>query len=244
MASSDLPLSVDLLNLDDLAFRISFKTHVASRPRFAAGGAMGLGLELANIEDMPLNIPGIELEHVNMAHSMLWSWALRRLQNQVRHCLEALASRFYTDEPTRLAYSSAFATCVVQPNGVAASSTSDLHIFLIQCRSNLFSGNTNNAESAAPPCQVAPFPVSGLKSMSRNTKQVKQSPPNPALLPPPPAPQVLSIGLNVLRNYGLLGGTSKFLAVASQVRRYCLQAAVDTWFRKGVRCCSMMYLGP
>lgn len=84
VATSDLPLCVDLLNLDDLAFRISFKTDVHSRPRFAAGGLMSMGLELANLEDLPLNIPGIELEHVKMQHSMLWSWVVRRLQNQVR----------------------------------------------------------------------------------------------------------------------------------------------------------------
>ena len=34
--SADLPLQIDLLNVEDLELRISFKTDISSRPRFAS----------------------------------------------------------------------------------------------------------------------------------------------------------------------------------------------------------------
>lgn len=48
---------VDLLSVEDVALRLSFKPDPTSRPRHA-GGLLSLGLELAALDNLAMELPG------------------------------------------------------------------------------------------------------------------------------------------------------------------------------------------
>eukprot|EP00798_Chlamydomonas_sp_ICE-L_P025166 gene25166-10797_t len=80
--SADLPLQVDLLNVEDLNLRLSFKPNASVRPRYFSQ-FMSLGMDFANLEDLPLTLPGIEAHQVREQRSMLISQAVNRLQQRI-----------------------------------------------------------------------------------------------------------------------------------------------------------------
>lgn len=53
-----MPLAIDLMWVEDLSLRLSFRTDASSRPRWASGGFIRLGLDLAQLEDLALVLPG------------------------------------------------------------------------------------------------------------------------------------------------------------------------------------------
>eukprot|EP00879_Flechtneria_rotunda_P005415 GHRR01005707.1.p1 GENE.GHRR01005707.1~~GHRR01005707.1.p1 ORF type:complete len:1494 (+),score=564.87 GHRR01005707.1:1093-5574(+) len=83
VASADLPLQVDLLSLDDLPLRVSFRTDKSTRPRWANSmwvfNTLG---EMLNLDELQLTIPGLELEGTRAARSALIHHALKQLQAQ------------------------------------------------------------------------------------------------------------------------------------------------------------------
>ncbi len=58
MSGSDVPLDIELMVVEDLPLRLSFRSEAASRPRWASVGALRLGLDLAQLEDLALDLPG------------------------------------------------------------------------------------------------------------------------------------------------------------------------------------------
>ncbi|GFR52314.1 hypothetical protein Agub_g14851, partial [Astrephomene gubernaculifera] len=83
-ASPDLPLLLDVLSLEEVRLRVSFRPDARSRPRWAAGsGLVRLGLDLACLEDLPLELPGTELEYVRMPRSQLLGQLAARVQERI-----------------------------------------------------------------------------------------------------------------------------------------------------------------
>eukprot|EP00878_Enallax_costatus_P013777 GHUV01014408.1.p1 GENE.GHUV01014408.1~~GHUV01014408.1.p1 ORF type:complete len:898 (+),score=328.70 GHUV01014408.1:398-3091(+) len=82
-ANADLPLQVDLLSLDDLPLRVSFRTDKAMRPRWAnqmwVFNTLG---DMLNFDDLQLTLPGLELEGQRAARRALIGHALKQLQAQ------------------------------------------------------------------------------------------------------------------------------------------------------------------
>lgn len=50
-------MQVDLLSVEDVPLRLSFKPDPAARPR-NAGGLLSLGLELAALDNLAMELPG------------------------------------------------------------------------------------------------------------------------------------------------------------------------------------------
>ncbi|GLI59136.1 hypothetical protein VaNZ11_000961, partial [Volvox africanus] len=83
VAGSDFPLAIDLMVVEDLPVRLSFRAEATFRPRWASGGFMRLGLNLAQLEDLALELPGIELERVRLLRSALLKKVYDRLQDRI-----------------------------------------------------------------------------------------------------------------------------------------------------------------
>ena len=81
MASADPPIQLDLMSIDEVGLRISFKADVGSRPRFSSN-VLAMGMEFANFEELPLVIPGIELERILVQRSVLVQHIFQRFQEQ------------------------------------------------------------------------------------------------------------------------------------------------------------------
>lgn len=81
-SSSSLPLAIDLLNIEDVELRLSFKTDLAVRPRYVSA-LQNLGLDFANLEDLPLTLPGLERERVTMPRGMISQLVLEGLQQRM-----------------------------------------------------------------------------------------------------------------------------------------------------------------
>jgi hypothetical protein len=64
-SGAEQPLMIDLLNVEDVQLSLSFKTDPGSRP---PGGTalIALGLDFANLTNLPLKLPGMELEHIKV----------------------------------------------------------------------------------------------------------------------------------------------------------------------------------
>jgi hypothetical protein len=83
VASADLPLQVDLLSLDDLPLRVSFRTDKVCRPRWANSLWLFHTLgDMLNLDDLGLTLPGLELQATRAARSAIISAALKQLQAQ------------------------------------------------------------------------------------------------------------------------------------------------------------------
>lgn len=83
VASADLPLQVDLLSLDDLPLRLSFRTDKATRPRWANQMWLFNTLgDMLNLDDLALTLPGLERENMREARSALLGHAVKALQAQ------------------------------------------------------------------------------------------------------------------------------------------------------------------
>ncbi|GIL66054.1 hypothetical protein Vafri_19582, partial [Volvox africanus] len=83
LSGSDFPLAIDLMVVEDLPVRLSFRAEATYRPRWASGGFMRLGLDLAQLEDLALELPGIELERVRLLRSALLKKVYDRLQERI-----------------------------------------------------------------------------------------------------------------------------------------------------------------
>lgn len=74
---------VDLLSLDDLHLRLSFRTDKATRPRWAnqiwVFNTLG---DMLNFEDLQLTLPGLEREGFREARSALLSYGIKTLQSR------------------------------------------------------------------------------------------------------------------------------------------------------------------
>ncbi len=57
-SSSDVLLYIDLMAVEALACRLSFRSDPAARPRWATHGALALGLDLAQLDNLQLDLPG------------------------------------------------------------------------------------------------------------------------------------------------------------------------------------------
>jgi len=72
---------VDLLSLDDLPLRVSFRTDKATRPRWAnqmwVFNTLG---DMLNFEELQLTLPGLELEDIRRPRSALINQGLKMLQ--------------------------------------------------------------------------------------------------------------------------------------------------------------------
>jgi hypothetical protein len=74
---------VDLLSLDDLPLRVSFRTDKANRPRWANQMWLFNTLgEMLNLDDLQLTLPGLEREGIREARSGLLGHAVKALQAQ------------------------------------------------------------------------------------------------------------------------------------------------------------------
>jgi hypothetical protein len=74
---------VDLLSLDDLPLRVSFRTDKATRPRWANQMWLFNTLgEMLNLDDLQLTLPGLEREGIREARSALLGHAVKALQAQ------------------------------------------------------------------------------------------------------------------------------------------------------------------
>jgi hypothetical protein len=68
VSGTDVPLQLDLLNLEEAQLLLSFKTDPsAKRPRFASHVLVSVGMEfISDIEALPIKLPGLELEHAKV----------------------------------------------------------------------------------------------------------------------------------------------------------------------------------
>ncbi|GIL84698.1 hypothetical protein Vretifemale_13315, partial [Volvox reticuliferus] len=83
VSGADFPLAIDLMVVDNVPLRLSFRAEATFRPRWASGGFMRLGLDLAQLEDLALELPGIELERVRLLRSALLKKVYDRLQERI-----------------------------------------------------------------------------------------------------------------------------------------------------------------
>ncbi|KAL6746103.1 hypothetical protein V8C86DRAFT_3121422 [Haematococcus lacustris] len=78
----ELPWDLGLLAIENVVLCLSFKADAAARPRFA-NQVLSFGLNLVNLEELPLELPGLELERVCVLRSALLQLATSQLQDRV-----------------------------------------------------------------------------------------------------------------------------------------------------------------
>uniref|UniRef100_A0A7S3R138 Vacuolar protein sorting-associated protein 13 VPS13 adaptor binding domain-containing protein n=1 Tax=Dunaliella tertiolecta TaxID=3047 RepID=A0A7S3R138_DUNTE len=81
-AISELPLQIDVMNITDVDMKLSFKADAMSRPRIA-NQTLSLALDLANLRELPLALPGVELEGVRVQRAALQQMVVARLQQRL-----------------------------------------------------------------------------------------------------------------------------------------------------------------
>ncbi|MEW5308579.1 MAG: hypothetical protein WDW38_000525 [Sanguina aurantia] len=79
---ADVPLQIGLLSLGEADLRLSFKTDAVSRPP-QSSAMLSLGLEFANLDDMHLTLPGIEMEGMRTPRSLLLQHITERLKERL-----------------------------------------------------------------------------------------------------------------------------------------------------------------
>lgn len=97
VSGTDVPLHIDLLNLEEAQLLLSFQTDPsAKRPRFASHVLVSVGMEfISDIEALPIKLPGLELEHAKVgggegawpasaAEALRWRHKRARLEHVVQ----------------------------------------------------------------------------------------------------------------------------------------------------------------
>ncbi|KAK9815130.1 hypothetical protein WJX73_008307 [Symbiochloris irregularis] len=95
VTSTDMPVQISLAACSDLTASVSFRGDQTARPRRVASqmGALSWALDLANFENVPVQLHGFEKEHLFMQ----WSMFLAEIFNIIKGQLVGVAISFLTN---------------------------------------------------------------------------------------------------------------------------------------------------
>ncbi|KAL0043199.1 hypothetical protein WJX82_002022 [Trebouxia sp. C0006] len=88
-AATDVPMQMSLVSISSLAAKVSFHGDLAARPRWA-GRTLSWALDMANFENVPVQLTGFEMEN----STMLWSVFISEVGQNIKGQLVGVALSF------------------------------------------------------------------------------------------------------------------------------------------------------
>ncbi|KAL0043259.1 hypothetical protein WJX82_006661 [Trebouxia sp. C0006] len=91
-AATDVPMQMSLVFISSLAAKVSFRGDLAARPRWA-GRTLSWALDMANFENVPVQLTGFEMEN----STMLWSVFISEVGQNIKGQLVGVALSFLSN---------------------------------------------------------------------------------------------------------------------------------------------------
>ncbi|KAL3132004.1 hypothetical protein ABBQ32_14227 [Trebouxia sp. C0010 RCD-2024] len=88
-AATDVPMQMSLVSIGNLTGKVSFRGDLAARPRWA-GRTLSWALDMANFENVPVQLTGFEMEN----STMLWSVFISEVGRNIKGQLVGVALSF------------------------------------------------------------------------------------------------------------------------------------------------------